>query len=73
MMEEMLISMLQKMTGLSPEQMQGLTEKAMAMLESFTNDMSEIKTALERIETTLAAHNGTVIEGKVIEHVESNG
>jgi len=63
-MEEMLISMLQKMTGLNPEQMQGMAEKALNLLNSFAADMEAVKEALTRIETILADQNG-----KVIDHV----
>lgn len=72
MMEEMLISMLQKMTGLSPDQMQGMAEKAINLLNSFASDMEEVKNAIARIETILANQNGQVIEGKVLEHVGTN-
>ena len=75
MMEEMLISMLQKMTGLTPEQMQGMANKATAMLETFASDMAEVKQALFRIENALAKYNGQVIEPdnvKVIKHVQGN-
>lgn len=75
MMEEMLISMLQKMTGLSPDQMQDMTNKAMSLLENFSQDMADVKTALARIETILAAYNGQVIdqpETKALEHVQSH-
>lgn len=69
-MEEMLISMLQKMTGLNPEQMQGMAEKAMNLLNNFASDMEAVKEAIARIEMVLAEQNG-----KVIDHVgiNSNG
>lgn len=62
MMEEMLISMLQKMTGLSPEQMQDMTNKAMGMLNTFTAEMQDMRAALNRIEEALSIQTGKVSE-----------
>lgn len=54
MMEEMLISMLGKMTGLTPEEMQALSNKAMGLLNTIATDMEEIKTRVKNIEAQLS-------------------
>lgn len=73
MMEEMMVSLLQKMTGLSPDQMQDMANKAMGLLDTFAKDMAEVKAGLARIENILADVNGQVIDPieKALEHVQS--
>lgn len=65
MMEEMLISMLGKMTGLTPEEMQALSNKAMGLLNTIAADMEEIKIRVKNIETILIAE-------KVVDYVEGD-
>lgn len=43
MMEEMLISMLGKMTGLSPDEMKALSEKAINLLQSLEERLQAIE------------------------------
>ena len=49
-MEQMVISMLQKMTGLTPEQMQGMIAEAMGTIASLNTRLTHMEEILMRLD-----------------------
>lgn len=56
-MEQMALSMLQKMTGLSPEQMQDMAKKALDILANFDSRFEVIEKDLAEIRGLLYKEN----------------
>lgn len=52
-LEQMAIGMLQKMTGLSPEEMTGLANKAVDLLQSLDSRLTNMEASQARIEAYL--------------------
>jgi len=64
-MEEMMISLLQRMTGLTPEQMQALSNNAINLLQSFDTRLKAIEDKLEIISHN---HDPVMPEIKALEY-----
>ena len=68
-MDNMVIAILQKMTGLTPEEMQSLSQQAINLLQSLDGRLAAIERQLNINHTKIDPIMG---ELKGIEYVESN-
>ena len=66
-LENMAISLLSKMTGLSPEQMEDLANKGIALIESVDNRLKNIEAVINQIAPLLPAkEQGDINEAETV-------
>jgi len=71
MMEEMMVNLLSKMTGLSPEQMQVLAEQAIALLQSMDSRLTNMEKGIAIIHKTMGISEWPVESDKILPTLEA--